>query len=210
MEGRRIKLPVVGWIKTRESIRFLGKLKRATVSREAGRWFVAVMVETEIAPTNDLNGTVGVDLGVKALATLSNGEVVEGPKAHKAALKRLRRASKALSRKRRGSANFRKQKARLARLHARVSRIRRDSLHKLTTRLATTFAVIGIEDLNVRGMIRNRSLSRSISDVGLFEFRRQLEYKARIYGSTVVTAPRFYPSSKTCCRATRQTDPRPT
>jgi putative transposase len=198
MDGRRIKLPVVGWIKTREPIRFPGRLKRATVSREAGRWFVAVMVETEISPASDLAGTVGVDLGVKALAALSTGEVVDGPKAHKASLKRLRRANKALARKKRGSANWRKQKARLARPHARIGNARRDATHKLTTRLARSYAVVGIEDLNVRGMVRNRHLARSVSDAGFFEFRRQLDYKCRMYGSRLVVADRWYPSSKTC------------
>jgi putative transposase len=157
------------------------------------------MIDTkDVQPVQQPEDVVGVDLGVSALATLSSGEVVIGPKAHTASLKRLRRANKALARKRRGSANFRKAKRRLARIHARVANIRRDATHKLTTRLTKTFRRIGIEDLNVRGMAANRCLARSIMDGGFFEFRRQLEYKARLYGSRVVTAGRFYPSSKTC------------
>jgi putative transposase len=118
-------------------------------------------------------------------------------------LKRLRRANKALARKRRGSANFRKAKRRLSVLHARIANIRRDATHKLTTRLAKTYRTIGIEDLNVRGMVRNRCLARSIMDGGFFEFRRQLTYKVRLYGSRVAVANRWYPSStaawsKTC------------
>lgn len=198
-EGRRIRLPVVGWVRMREAVRFRGPLKRATVSCEAGRWFVALMIDTaDVQPVEQPGGVVGVDLGAKALAVLSTGETIEGPKAHKAALARLRRANKALARKKRGSANRRKAKARLGRLHARVGAIRRDALHKLTTRLAKGFRVIGIEDLNVRGMIRNRSLSRAVSDMGFFEFRRQLDYKCRLYGSRLVVADRWYQSSKSC------------
>jgi putative transposase len=197
-DGDRIKLPVIGWVRMRESVRFSGPLKRATVSCEAGRWFVSLMVETDDIQSVKVDGVVGVDLGVSALATLSTGETIIGPKSHTAALKRLRRTNKSLARKRKGSANFRKQKRRLARLHSRIANIRRDATHKLTTRLAKTYAVIGIEDLNVKGMVRNRRLARAISDMSFAEFRRQLEYKAKWYGSRVVLAGRFYPSSKTC------------
>jgi putative transposase len=198
-DGERIKLPVIGWVRMREAVRFSGPLKRATVSREAGRWFVALQIETDdVQPVMQPEPVVGVDLGVSALATLSTGEVIEGPKAHKAMLLPLRRSNKALARKRRGSANFRKTKRRLARVHARIANVRRDATHKLTTRLTKTYRTIGIEDLNVRGMAANRCLARSIMDGGFFEFRRQLDYKARLYGARIVVAGRFYPSSKTC------------
>jgi putative transposase len=136
----------------------------------------------------DTKAVVGVDLGVCAMAMLSTGEVVEGPKAHASALKRLRRANKAMVRKRCGSRNARKAKARHGRLHHRVAAIRRDALHKLTSRITRTFKVIGIEDLNVKGMVRNRHLPRAVSDIGLHEFRRQITYKARLYGARTVVA----------------------
>ncbi|MGB9187100.1 MAG: transposase [Methylovirgula sp.] len=207
-EGKKIKIPVIGWVRMREAVRFDGHLKRATVSREGERWFVSVLVEApDLAPHVPPMPAVGVDLGVKALATLSTGESIEGPKAHKAALKRLRRANKALARKKRGSANFRKAKRRLARLHARIANVRKDALHKLTTRLAKTHRVIGVEDLNVKGMAANRSLARAVMDGAFFEFRRQLDYKARLYGSRVVVADRWFPSSKTCscCGVVKET-----
>lgn len=198
-DGKRIKLPVVGWVRMREAVRFTGKLKRVTVSREADRWFASIMVETDdIKPAEKPKEAVGVDLGVTTLATLSDGDPIPGPKAHKALLKRLRRTSRSLSRKRKGSANRRKAKAKLARLHSRIASIRRDATHKATTMLAKTYRRIGIEDLNVRGMARNRHLARSIMDGGFYEFRRQLDYKARFYGATVVVADRWFPSSKTC------------
>jgi putative transposase len=198
-DGKRIKLPVIGWVRMREMVRFSGPLKRATVSCEAGRWFVALTIETDdIKPVVQPEAVVGIDLGVTALATLSTGEIIEGPQSHKAALKRLRRANKAQARKRRGSANFRKAKVRLGRLHARIANVRRDATHKLTTRLAKTYRVIGVEDLNVRGMASNRHLARSIMDGGFHEFRRQLDYKTKLYGSRLIVADRWYPSSKTC------------
>src|SRR5262249_17926333 len=157
------------------------------------------MVDTDDVQTVEQPAAVvGADLGVTALATLSTGEVIEGPKSHTRALKRLRHLNKAQARKRRGSANFRKAKARLARLHARIGSIRRDALHKLTTGLVKTYRLIGIEDLNVRGMAANRHLARAGVDGGFFELRRQLDYKARLYGSRIVVASRWYPSSKTC------------
>ncbi|KSV83979.1 RNA-guided endonuclease TnpB family protein [Sinorhizobium sp. GL28] len=199
VDSQRIKLPVVGWVRMREAVRFTGKLKRVTVSREADRWFASIMVETnDIKPVERPHDAVGVDLGVTTLATLSQGDPIPGPKAHTALLGRLRRTSRALSRKRKDSANRRKAKAKLARLHSRIAAIRRDATHKTTTLLAKTYRLIGIEDLNVRGMVRNRHLARSMMDGGFFEFRRQLDYKARFYGATVVVADRWFPSSKTC------------
>jgi putative transposase len=146
---------------------------------------------------------------VSALATLSTGEMTPGPKAHKALLERLRRLSRSLSRKEKGSANRKKAKAKLAKLHARIAAIRSDALHKLTTDLTRRFHTIGIEDLNVRGMMANRHLARSIADMSFFEFRRQLEYKAAMRGGHVVVADRFYASSKTCsaCGHKRETLP---
>ena len=207
VEGRRIHLPRIGWVRMREALRFSGKPKRVTVSREAGRWFASVLVETcdigmSLPPrrrgAEHPRDTVGVDLGVKVLAVLSTGETIPGPKAHKRLLAALRRGSRELSRKRKGSVNRRKAQARLARLHARIANIRRDAAHKATTMLAKTYRLIAIEDLNVRGMASNRRLARSIMDGGFGMFRRQLEYKASLYGSTVVLTDRWYPSSRTC------------
>jgi putative transposase len=200
IDKKRIRLPVVGWVCLREPMRFAGRLLSATVSRLAGRWFVSVQVETvpDVSPPENQGQAVGVDLGVKALATLSDGTSVAGPKALRYYLAKLKRLSRSLSRKARGSANRRKAKARLATLHARIANIRKDSLHKLTTDLIRRFQTIVIEDLNVRGMMANGRLSRAIADMGFHEFRRQLGYKAKMQGRVLVTAPRFYPSSKTC------------
>jgi putative transposase len=199
VDGKRIKLPVIGWVKMREVVRFAGKIKSAIVSRTADRWFVSLSIEVDhTIPVGETQVAGGVDLGVKALATLSDGTTIEGPKALRRNLKMLRRRSRAYSRKVKGSANRRKSAARLARLHARIANVRQDALHKATTRIVEQFDVIGIEDLNVRGMMANGKLSRAVADVGMFEFRRQIEYKAAMSGARIVVANRWYPSSKTC------------
>ena len=201
IDGSRIRIPNLGWVRMREPLRFEGKITSATVSRVADRWFVSIAVETQ--DTSHLRqaenqGAVGVDLGVKALATLSTGEVVHGSKALAMLLSRLRRASRSLSRKVKGSANRKKARQRLARLHARIANIRQDGLHQLTSDLTRRFSAIVLEDLNVRGMVRNRHLARAVSDMGFAELRRQVEYKAAMRGGEVIFADRFYPSSKTC------------
>ena len=196
-----IRIPNLGWVRMRETLRFTGKIMSATVSRVADRWFVSIAVDTPDTshlPKAENQGVAGVDLGVKALATLSTGETIPGPKAHKALLGRLQRLSRSVSRKVKGSGNRRKARAKLARLHARIAAIRSDALHKLTTDLTRRFPTIGIEDLNVRGMVKNRHLARSVADMGFFEFRRQMEYKAAMRGGIVVVADRFYASSKMC------------
>jgi len=167
----------------------------------ADRWFASITVDTQEdlpLPKAENQGAAGVDLGVSALATLSTGEIIRGPKAHKALLYRLQRLSRSLSRKVKGSENHRQAKVKLARLHARISNIRSNALHQLTNNLTSRFHTIGIEDLNVRGMVKNRHLSRAVSDMGFFEFRRQLKYKAAQRGGVIVVADRWYPSSKTC------------
>lgn len=199
VDGKQVKLPVIGWVRMREPVRFPGQIKSAVVSKRADGWYVALAVETEAKLERQANGgTVGVDLGVKTLAVFSSGEAVEGPKPHKILLKRLRRLNQSLSRKVKGSANWRKAKTKLAKLHKRIADIRTDAAHKLTTRLATGFDAIAIEDLNVEGMVKNRCLARSVMDGGFSEIRRQIEYKAKMTGSNVVVVARWFPSSRAC------------
>ena len=202
LDGSRIRIPNLGWVRMRETLRFTGKIMSATISRVANRWFVSITVDTQDLshlPQAENQGVVGVDLGISALATLSTGEPpVSGPKAHKVLLKRLQRLSKGLSRKQKGSRNRQKAKSKLANLHARISHIRKDALHKLTSDLTRRFDTIGIEDLNVRGMMSNRHLARSIADMSFYEFRRQLEYKAFMRGGIVIVADRWFASSKLC------------
>jgi len=200
VQGKRVRIPKLGWVRMREALRFTGKLMSATVSRTADRWYVslAVQIETAPPPCENQAGRVGVDLGVKHLATLSTGEKVDGPKPLKAALRVLRRTNRQLARRVKFSANWHKTKAKLARLHARVAAIRSDALHKLTTTMTTTYKQIVIEDLHVKGMVQNRKLARAISDMGLGRFRQMLTYKATASGCEVIVADRWFPSSKMC------------
>ena len=195
----QIKIPHLGWVRMAESLRFTGKIMSATVSRVADKWFVSIAVETEIQPKiAKSQSVIGVDLGVSALATLSNGEIINGAKPNKVLLQRLKRLSRSLSRKIKGSKNRDKAKRKLAKLHAKIKNIRQDCLHKLTSGLAENYQVVGIEDLNVKGMMKNKQLARSVADMGFFEFKRQLAYKVAMRGGVLVLADRWFASSKTC------------
>ena len=198
-DGKKIKLPIIGWIRMREAVRFSGTIQSTTVSRMADGWYISVLVETEdTLKANSNGGAIGIDLGLKTFATLSKGVPVKGPKPHRALGKRLRRLNQSLSRKTQGSANFRKAKAKLSKLHKRIADIRQDAVHKLSHRIATEFSVIGIEDLNVRGMSRNGNLARSVGDAGMRMFRTQIEYKTSMTGAFLYVHPRFAPSTKVC------------
>jgi putative transposase len=196
--GKRVRLPLIGWVRMREEVRFAGTIHSVTVSRCADAWYASFQVETYYEPeVRTDHSRVGVDLGITALATLDNGTKVPAPKPLRRLLKKLTRLSRSLSRKRRGSRNRAKAKTKLARLYRRTADIRADALHKLTSSLVNA-AVIVIEDLNVRGMLANRRLARAVADVGFSAFRRQVAYKATMAGSSVIVADRWYPSSKLC------------
>jgi putative transposase len=178
----------------------------ATVSEHAGRWYVSVQVEMEVPDPAPATGPViGVDLGIRTLATCSDGRIFANPRALEHTQKSLRRAQRTLARRKKGSKNREKARRKVARLHARVANLRRDALHQATARIVARTkpaserpAVVVLEDLNVAGMVKNRRLARAISDVGMSEFRRQVMYKAAWAGVRVLIAPRFFPSSKRC------------
>ena len=199
-----LKLPRIGRVHCMENVYRLlagARLIRITVSRRAGCWYASLTVEREQSPSpvcTPKGGAVGVDLGVKNLATLSDGTVIANPRALGTRLKALRKAQKALSRKVKGSARREKAKERVARLHARVADVRADAIHKATTMIARNYSVVCVEDLHVAGMVKNRHLAKSISDAAFGEFRRQLEYKTARSGAALHVVDRWYRSSKTC------------
>ena len=169
------------------------------MSKRAGRWFVSVQVETpDREHSNAKNEVVGIDLGIKTLATCSDGTTYENPKALKRNLKRLKLKQKQLSRKKKGSKNYGKARQKLAKLHYHISNIRKDCLHKITSKIIDENQVIVLEDLKVSNMMKNHCLAQAIGDVGLHEFRRQIEYKAKWSGRKVIFADTFFPSSKLC------------
>jgi putative transposase len=213
--GDSVTLPRLGTVRTHEPVGKLAaklgdgtaRILSATVSRTAQRWYVSFTVEVD----RDAPGThprpgsaAGLDLGVKALLTgIDNqGRLIEvkGPRPLRAALRRLRRASRAHSRRQPGSTRRRKAAGRLARIHARVSSVRADALHKATTRLAARYETLVAEDLNITGMISNKRLARAVADQGFATARRMLAYKTKRASGTLLVADRWYPSSKTCSR----------
>ena len=198
--GKNIKIPNLGWVKLTENLRFNGKIMNATIFKKGMKWFVSIGVEINETPKPlpRTDKAIGIDLGITDLAVLSNGTKVQAPKPLKSKLKQLRRLSKQLSRKQKGSKNREKAKTKLSRLHYKISCIRKDFIHKLTTKLVKMYDVICIENLNVKGMVKNRKLSRAISDLSFYEFKRQLIYKANQSRKTIKEVDRFYPSSKTC------------
>jgi putative transposase len=203
-----VTLPKVGAVKMREVLRFDGKILSAIVSREAERWSISIQVQLpeDYCRERTANGHVGVDLGITHLATLSTSEVVDGPKPLKRALPQLKRANRTLHRRQKGSANRRKAHQRVSKIHARISHVRNDALHKLTCSLCRENQAISIEDLYVKGMIKNMCLSRAISDMGWGECRRQLAYKAPLFDGQLNIIDRFEPSSKMCnrCKTVKQ------
>lgn len=197
--GQRIRLPIIGWINLTESVRFEGVPFSVSVYKEPDGWYATILVETEqvLQREQDL-GAVGVDLGIANFAVLSTGEKLPALKPNRAAEARICRLSRSLSRKVKGGKNRGKAKTKLARLHQRVARVRNDAHHKLSTRLARDFSTVVIEGLNVKGLMLNRHLARSIADAGWAEFRRQLTYKLDMTGGQLIVADRWFPSSKTC------------
>ena len=194
----KIQVPKIGILKTYEGLLFGYKPKNVTISRKADRWFISFRVEVEPEHTPKSVEKVGVDLGIKTLAYLSTGIVFEGVKAYKKLSAKLSRMQYLLRKKVRGSANWKKAQQKIARLHMKIANIRKDNIHKITSFLAKNHGKIVIEDLNVFGMLANHKLALAIQDMGFFEFRRQLEYKSKLYGSEVIVVDRFFPSSKTC------------
>ena len=196
-----IQLPRLGQLRLKERGYFPTrgvKILSATVSEQAGHWYVSIQVEQEQEVPANSGPVVGVDLGVKHLATFSDGTVIPNPKPLKRRQRKIKRLQRAVSRKQKGSNNRKKAARKLGNEHRKVAHQRADTLHQLTSRLAKTKAVVVIEDLNVSGMLKNHHLAQAIADVGFAEFRRQLAYKAAWYGCRVVVASRWAPSSKPC------------
>ena len=195
--GVRTKLPFIGWVSTHEPLPDCQTLK-ATLSYQAGDWYISFAYEQTRTIAARTQTTVGVDLGIKTLATLSNGEVFANLQAYRDAECKLKRLQRSLSRKHKGSANRHQARLKVAKMHSTVAHIRQDYLHKLTSYLAKNFETVVIEDLNISGMLANHKLAKSIADLGLYEFRRQLEYKCKLYNTRLLVADRWFPSSKTC------------
>ena len=164
----------------------------------SGRWTVSLLVDVVIETLPESPDKIGLDLGITSLMALSNGQKIANPKTFKAKRRKLRKAQKALSQKKKGSNNRHKARLKVAKVHAEIRDARNDFLHKLTTRLVRENQVIAVEDLSVKNMVKNRKLALSISDASWGEIVRQLEYKCNWYGRTFVKIDRWFPSSERC------------
>ncbi len=202
VEGKRVKLPKIGWVKMFEALRFDGHIIKVTISRTAHRWFVSITVETEDteAVDNSTHPVIGIDVGINTLATLDNGKKYDNPRPLKRYERKLKRASRQLSRKKFLSNNWYKQKRRLERIYYRMSCIREDAHNKATTDIVNNASVICIETLKITNMLKNRKLAKALSDSALGSFLSKLKTKAETRGIKIIEAPQFYASSKTCSR----------
>jgi putative transposase len=225
IEEKIVKLPKIGWVSLTESLRFKGKIMSGTVSRTANHWYLSVQVELNeedyyLNRTHHL--TTGVDLGVKHAVVLANKTTWDSPKPHKKLLRRIKIRQRRYNRKYElkkkeiglkgsnikgthiePSNNMKKDLARIAKSYERISNIRKDFINKLTTQICKNHTNIVIEDLNVKGMLKNHKLARAISEIGFYEIRRQLTYKSQRYQSNLIIADRWFPSSKLCSCGTK-------
>ena len=202
-DPKALWLPRIGRVHCMENVtaRVDGvRVIRMTISRRGGRWYAALTVERDDQTMKQApkGGAVGIDLGIKHLATLSDGTVIPNPHTLVTDEQRLKHAQKTLSRKAKGSKRRAKARERVARIHNRIANRRSDTLHKLTIMLSRTYSDISIEDLNVAGMVKNHRLAKAVMDVSFYELRRQLEYKTAKTGAKLHVIDRWYPSSKTC------------
>ena len=205
INNRYITVPKVGMLRFRDNYKLeecnILKIYNITISKTtSGKYFASISADVYTPNFEKTNQNVGIDLGLKDYLILNNGEKIHNPRILKSLEEKYRRLAKSLSRKVKGSANYRKAKINLARFHEKIVNIRKDFLHKLSTSLVKTYDVICIENLNIRGLMKNHKLAKSFQDVSISEFIRQLEYKAKWYGKTISKVDRFYSSSQLCSK----------
>ena len=201
VKGKRIKLPKIGWVKMFQEVRFKGRIKEVTISRTAHRWFVSLIIDTGETLTVDIKSTapsVGIDVGINTLATLSDGTKYDNPRPLKMYERKLRRAQRRLSKRTIKSKNWLKQKMKVAKIHYKMACVRNEAHHKATTEIVNNASAIGIETLKVTNMLKHRKLAKALSDSALGGFLSKLKTKAEARGIPVIEADQFYASSKTC------------
>lgn len=207
LDNDRIFLPKLGWVRFWKSRDVDGELRSVTVKQETDGWYVVILTQQEIEINLQKPNPIGIDLGINTFATLSDGTKFESIKPLKKQLKKLAREQRRLARKQRGSKNRDKQRTEVARVYKKVTNVRNDYLHKVSTQIAKNHSLVGVEDLHVKGMVSNRKLARAISDQGWSRFLSMLEYKTYWYGSRLVKVDRWFASSKLCSQCgSKKTD----
>ncbi|MGD6804452.1 IS200/IS605 family element transposase accessory protein TnpB [Rossellomorea vietnamensis] len=199
VKDKHIKLPKLGLVRFAKSREVEGRIMNATIRRNpSGKFFVSILAESEVQHYKKTGTSVGIDVGLKDFATLSDGTTHKNPRFFRRLEKKIMNAQRILSRRQLGSSNWTKQKKKVARLHEKIANARKDLLDKISTEIVKNHDIIGIEDLSVKNMLKNKDLSKGISEVSWAQFRSMLEYKSLWYGKQVIAAAKNFPSSQLC------------